>query len=136
INHTYPLQTGWGQGVGGVAPASPCEDPGTQDECKFSWGPALTGQTVYNHADEAYRVGHQFENSMSVSGGNDRTTFYLSGENLYNRGIFVGPNNTYSRTTVRVKGTHRLADNLKVGGNFAFADTRAKFVQRGNNVNG
>ncbi len=136
INHTYPLQTRWGQGIGGVGPSSPCEDPGSQDDCKFSWGPDLTGQTVYDHADEAYRVGHQLENSMSMSGGNDRTTFYLSGENLYNQGIFVGPNNTYSRTTVRVKGSHRLSDNLRVGANLAFADTRAKFVQRGNNVSG
>ena len=136
INHTYPLQTRWGQGMAGVAPAAACEDPRSQDECKFSWGPDLTGQRVFDHSNEAYRVGHQFENSMSISGGNDRTTFYLSGENLYNQGIFLGPNNTYSRTTVRVKGTHRVADNLKVGANLAFADTRAKFVQRGNNVFG
>src|SRR5439155_442207 len=73
---------------------------------------------------------------LTVSGGNDRTTFYLSAENNHHNGMFLGPNDMFNRTSVRVKGTHRLTDNLRVGGNLAFASTSGAFIERGNNVNG
>ena len=73
---------------------------------------------------------------LSVSGGNERTTFYLSGNYNSNQGVFVGPNNYFNRATVRLNASHQLTDGLTVGGNFSFADTRGHFTQRGNNVNG
>jgi len=132
----YPLQTRFGQGLRGVA-AGVCDDPG-KGTCRRSWGNDLqvAGTPVFDHSHEGYATGHVVENAMTISGGNDRTTFYLSAESNNNNGIFVGPNDRFSRSTVRVKGSHRLSDNLRVGGNVAFADTRGAFIQRGNNVNG
>jgi len=131
----YPLQTGFGQGADGVAPApGDCDDP-SSDICRRSWGPALTGG-AFDHSREGYATGYAMDNALTISGGNDRTTFYLSAENNYNNGMFQGPNDRFARSTVRVKGSHRLTDNLRVGGNLAFADTRGAFIERGNNVNG
>jgi TonB-linked SusC/RagA family outer membrane protein len=132
----YPLQSRFGQGLNGVA-AGVCDDP-DKGSCRRSWGNDLqaSGTPVFDHSHEGYATGHVLENAMTISGGNDRTTFYLSAENAYNNGIFVGPNDRFSRSTVRVKGTHRLSDNLRITGNMAFADTRGAFIQRGNNVNG
>ncbi|HEY8766107.1 MAG TPA: SusC/RagA family TonB-linked outer membrane protein [Dehalococcoidia bacterium] len=123
ISKKYPLQTSFGLGnsnaaVGGLR----------------SWGPRIA--TSYDHADEAFDTGHVIDNTLSMSGGNDRTTFFLSGNSDRNQGIFVGPNNFYDRTTARVNATHRLTDRLNVGGNFSYSDTRGHFTQRGNNVNG
>src|SRR5690349_21901671 len=50
--------------------------------------------------------------------------------------MIVGPNNVIHRSTVRFKGTHRVIDNLKLGADLSFADTRGQFIQRGNNTNG
>ena len=100
-----------------------------------SWGPKLTG-TTYDHASEAFDTGHVLDNTLSVSGGNDRTTFYLSSNYYHNEGVFVGPNNFYNRSTVRLNGTHHITDDFTLGGNFSYADTRGHFTQRGNNVNG
>ncbi len=140
INHTYPLQTKYGQGTQGThantAPGGQCDTPGA-GICGRSWGPLIPDTVpVYDHAGDIYHVGHTLDNGFTVSGGNDRTTFYLSGDNSYQQGVFVGPNNYYSRSTVRFKGSHRVIDNLKIGGDLAFADTRAKYIQRGNNTNG
>src|SRR5439155_1499721 len=85
---------------------------------------------------ELYRVGHTFDNGFTVAGGNDRTTFYLSGDNSYDQGVIVGPNDHFSRTAARLKASHRVADNLRLGGDLSFADTRARYLQRGNNTNG
>ena len=123
VSKKYPLQTSFGLGdsnaaVGGLR----------------SWGPGITSS--FDHADEAFDTGHVTDNTLSMSGGNDRTTFFLSGNSDRNQGVFVGPNNFYDRTTARVNATHRLTDRLNVGGNFSYSDTRGHFTQRGNNVNG
>ncbi|MEJ7811934.1 MAG: SusC/RagA family TonB-linked outer membrane protein [Gemmatimonadaceae bacterium] len=134
INKTYPLQRTWGQGRFGAS-ALPCNDI-NKATCLRSWGPSLAGKQTFDHSDEAYDTGHIFEQAMSVSGGNERTTFYLSGSYTDNNGVFVGPNNEFQRTTVRLNASHRLFESLNISGNVAYADTRGQFVQRGNNVNG
>jgi TonB-linked SusC/RagA family outer membrane protein len=139
ITRDYPLQTRYGQGLGGVAPSLGCaqnDSPGGQ--CLRSWGPDLsgTGTPVFDHSSEAYRTGFNTDNNLTVSGGTDRTLFYLSGEYTRNNGIFVGPSNSYTRVAIRLNGSHRMTDNLKMGANIAYADSRGDFVQRGNNTNG
>lgn len=149
INRKYPLQTRYGQGYYGQSPqelnadADGNPDPTACDNvanpfCRYSWGPDLqaTGATVYDHANEAYVTGHTTDNNLSVSGGNDNTSFFLSGSYLYDRGIFEGPNNNYQRSTIRLKATQRLTDRLDVGGNISFADARGNYVERGNTTDG
>jgi len=141
LNHTYPLQTSYGQGDKGIAAdtalGGQCGGRATATPCGRSWGAALpAGATVYDHANDIYRVGHTLSNGVALSGGNDRTTFYLSADNSYQQGVFIGPNNHFSRTALRFKGSHRLVDNLKIGADLSYADSRGSFTQRGNNTNG
>jgi TonB-linked SusC/RagA family outer membrane protein len=140
VNHFWELQTRYGQGTLNVhadtALGGTCDKPAA-GSCRRSWGPPIpAGNPVYDHAREAYTTGHRIENALTISGGNDRTTFYLSGENSDQNGMFVGDNDRYNRTTVRLKGSHRPSDAVKIMANLSFADARAHFVQRGNNVNG
>ncbi len=145
INRTYPLQRSWAQGSLGFVPgdaalgAVGCDRSAGVSNffCRTSWGPAIpAGTATYDHANEAYVTGYQSENALTVSGGNDRTTFYLSGSYLRDRGIFAGPNNLNVRSTVRLNGSHRLSDNLKLGANISYVDARGNYLQRGNNANG
>ncbi|HEV2750334.1 MAG TPA: SusC/RagA family TonB-linked outer membrane protein [Gemmatimonadales bacterium] len=140
INHAYPLQTGFGQGTNGIhadtSLGGTCDTPGASS-CARSWGPPIpAGATVFDHSNEIYQLGHTLDNGFTVSGGNDRTTFYLSGDYNHDQGVIVGPNNVFNRSTVRFKGTHRVIDNVKLGADLSFADTRARYTQRGNNTNG
>ncbi len=132
VTRLYPLQRSWGQGRFGNSPL-PCE--GFKATCLRSWGPRLTGQT-FDHAGEAFRTGNMSDNTLSISGGTERTTFFLSTGYNRHEGVMVGPNNFYNRATVRLTATHRLLDQLKVGGNFSYADARGNLTQRGNNTNG
>ena len=136
LSKKYPLQTRYGQGRFGAS-ALPCNDI-NKATCFRSWGPDLrtAGGTIYDHADEAYDTGVTWDNTMTVSGGTDRTTFYLSLGRLSQEGVFIGPNNEFDRTTVRLNASHRLTDRLTVSGNVAYNDTRGEFIGRGNNVNG
>ena len=124
VTADYPLQRKFGQGT-----------LNTSTLFTRSWGPQITGAS-FDHWNEALTTGNQFDNTLTASGGNERTTFYLSGNYNHNSGVFVGPNNFFERSTVRLNASHKLIDNLTVRGNISYADTRGNFTQRGNNVNG
>ena len=134
VNTDYPLQRSFGQGSGGNAAV--CASVG----CRLtsgSWGAPLAGGTpTFDHFGEMFRNGNLVENTLTMSGGNDRTLFYLSGSRSDQRGIIVGPNNYYDKTTVRMKASHRLTDRLNVGGNIAYTDDRGEFIQKGSNLSG
>jgi TonB-linked SusC/RagA family outer membrane protein len=136
VAKTYPLQQRFGVGRFGAS-ALPCDNI-DKATCFRSWGPDLqaAGIPSYDHSDEAYDTGAAWDNTLTVSGGSDRTTFYLSLGRLNNKGVFIGPNNEFERTTVRLNASQRVTDRFSVSGNIAYADTRGEFIQRGNNVNG
>jgi TonB-linked SusC/RagA family outer membrane protein len=120
------LQRKYGLGSGGVSPA--CVSGGATN-CAVgfgqagSWGPLLApGTPTYDHAGEIFQDGYTLDNALTVSGGNERTTFFLSGAYSNDRGIVVGPNNKYRRISVRFNGSHRVFDNLKVAANVAYVD--------------
>jgi outer membrane receptor protein involved in Fe transport len=48
----------------------------------------------------------------------------------------IGPNNFYDRTDGRLKATHQIFDNLKIGGNVSFTDDRGASILRGGSVSG
>jgi TonB-linked SusC/RagA family outer membrane protein len=141
--HRFPaLQRIYGQGDVdslGVIQAETCVTGGTID-CEGtgdSWGPALApGTPTFDHAREMFKTGLTTDNTLAISGGNDRTTFYLSGSYTNQDGTFVGPQNSYKRYSFRLKGSHRVRDNFTVGGNVAYSNTDGRFVQKGSNFSG
>lgn len=134
VNKDYPLQTKFGQGSGGVAAV--CDGPG----CRLtgaSFGPLLpAGTKTYNHFMELFEDGHTFDNSLSLSGGTERSAFYLSLGYTAQDGFIIGPNDKYDRFTSLVKGNLELNDKLRIGATVNFADTHGSFIQKGSNLSG
>ena len=131
---TMPLQRSFGQGTGGVAPTCAAANCNLTS---LSWGPTLAaGTPTYDHGAEIYRTGLTSDNNLSVAGGNQRTTFFLSGGLTSQDGVISGPNNKYARTSLRLKATHQLIDALTLSGNFSYVDSRGKYVQKGSNTSG
>ena len=136
VNRSLPLQREFGRGDYGSAASAECGGPGCTPTSS-SWGPRLAGGTpVYNHWDEAFATGHTFDNQLSVSGGDDRRTFFASLGNTYQNGTIVGDHDKYNRTTGRLKATQFFGSKLRVGGNISYMDVRARYIQKGNNLNG
>jgi TonB-linked SusC/RagA family outer membrane protein len=145
--HRFPaLQRQYGLGdedpTTGLPVADPCvpsADPslvdceGTSD----SWGPALApGTPTFDHASEVFTTGWTSDNTLTISGGSDRTSFFLSGGYLYDRGTFVGPNNHFQRIAVRVNGSQQVTNALKVGANVSYTNSSGSYVQKGSNFSG
>ena len=134
VSKGIPLQTKYGQGSNGQSGS--CADP----DCRASglaWGPELApGTQTYDHWGELFHTGDTWNSLLSISGGNDRTSFYLSGSRLDQGGVVIGPNNRYAKNNVRLKASHRAFDNLNIGGNIAFVDSRGAFSQNGGSISG
>ncbi len=131
---TAPLQTAFGQGSDGEGGA--CATPDCS-ATSLTWGPALAaGSPVYDHGKEIYHTGLTSDNAISVSGGNNRTTFYLSGGLTDQLGIMKGGNNRYDRSTVKLSASHQLINTLTFGGNFSYFNTTGEYVQKGSNTSG
>lgn len=134
----YPLQTRYGQGVNWTS--STCTTPNcfvASTNSASSFGPEITaGQPRYNHANELFETGGQLDNSLTASGGSDRTQFFFSGSQYDARGVIVGPNDSYNRYTARLNASHQLTNDLRLGGNISYVDTRGSFIQKGSNTSG
>jgi TonB-linked SusC/RagA family outer membrane protein len=124
VNKVPDLQQRYGQGYNGVASTT----------TSLSWGPEITGET-YDHAWEMFETGHIFENNLTISGGNEWTTYYLSLERYDHDGTIVG-NSDYVRNTVRLKASQRITESINITGNISVADISANQIQRGSNVSG
>jgi len=131
---TFPLQQSFGQGSNGKAGS--CADPDCSAS-SLSWGPLLpAGASVFNHATEIYDLGLTSDNAINISGGTQRTTFFLSGGLTDQLGVMRGSNNRYDRTTVRLSASHQLLNTLTFGGNFSYFNTAGNYVQKGSNTSG
>ena len=60
-----------------------------------------------------------FEGQVSASGGNDKSSFYLSGGYLNQEGILLG--NSLERINTRLNLTHTFKNNLDFGSNLSFS---------------
>lgn len=78
----------------------PTDGPGAQTQDVLS--PALTTTTAvtrYDYQDYIFRNASGTDNNLSISGGTDKTKYYLSGSYLFNQGIV--PNTDFQRFSFR-----------------------------------
>lgn len=125
ITQVQPLQQLYGQGNNGVASKT----------AAASWGPLLGSAPTFNHERDLFQTGHNTDNNLTVSGGNERTTYYFSAGRSDVKGTIIG-NSRYQRNSVRLKASQLLTEQIKVTGNFQFNDVSSDRIQRGSNVSG
>ena len=74
---------------------------------------------IFNNS--ARRQNHE----LSISGGNDRSTFYLSFGYLDQEGIVATEISKYTRANVRLNSTHKLSKWITVGQNLGYAHDKS-----------
>jgi len=101
-----------------------------------NWGPEIApGTPVFDHGRALFDSGRMFDNTLTMSGGTEATTFFLSLGSLNHNGFFVGDSDQFERYTVRLNAEHEVRNNLRIGGNVAYAQTEGRFLDRGNSTN-
>lgn len=94
----------------------------------FSWGPKFDGKVrpwgqeidgeqrvkpysaLPNNVKEFFNIGQVFQNGVSLTQNNDRNGYYLSFNNLKQKGVM--PGTEYARTSVRLSGNAQLTDKI------------------------
>ena len=157
MNKIYPLQQYFGQGdlgdfVGGNS---------------YSWGKTLNVEgapwfdssrgldEVYDHVEDITEIGSNYEQTVSALGGNDKTTFYFSMSENYERAHWQTYNeyretvstvfgheptrkipSDFSRRTFRLKGSHFLNDKITITGSMSYAKVNGNQVIRAHSTDG
>ena len=158
INKYHPFQDKFGQGSNGVYNANAssawgdkiANRAGGADEVNTSgeyfqaddgtlYYPIITKNSTetFNDSnfDELFRTGTYLDNSLSLSGGDKRGTFFFSVGDVRQQGIQRG-NSNYSRTSLRLNTERHFSDNLKLSVNASYIKSFSDRVQRGNNLAG
>ena len=92
-------------------------------------------QTVYDHGREFFGTGYTRDNSVEFSGGDTKSTYFISAGNTYTKGI-VRNNSDNNRTTIRLNVTRNLSDKFSSAANVTYARTLSNRTQQGSNVSG
>ncbi len=80
-----------------------------------------TGAVNTDWEKEAFQQAPQSQYDLNISGGNENTRYYISGQYLDQTGILIG--NAFKRYTGRVNLDNKLNSILNVGVNLSFAKT-------------
>lgn len=89
-----------------------------------------TGQTNTNWEKLAFQKANTLAADVTLSGGNEKTKFYISGGYNDQDGILVG--NTFQRVSGRVNLDHEVSSKFKLGTNLSVSRTKGRRVQADN----
>ncbi len=95
--------------------------------------PSLGDITIYDHFN-FFQTGVTFNNSISLSGGNDKSSFYMSASDMDDKGVI--PNNHVRRNTFKISGSTKLSDKFKISGNANYIINGGDRIQQGSNTSG
>ena len=88
--------------------------------------------TPDNWADETFRTALRQEYNLNVSGGNDKSTFYMAFGYLDDQGVIEGSGLT--RFSGRLKGDYKVTDWLKVGANMNYVNSKSSYPRDQDNT--
>ncbi len=132
-------QNDYGQGINGNAVLYE----------NMSWGPAFDsrfrpwGHEVDNtlrvkayrplpdNVKEFFETGKSINNSISFSGGNESSTYYLSYSNIQWDGIFPTNADSYSKHTVSLRASQQITKRFTSTGSFNYVKKMNSFVPTG-----
>lgn len=67
---------------------------------------------------DAYQTGVNTSTNVSISGGTEKTTFYLSNTYQYRKGSFVG--NTFEKNSTLLKGSYKISNKINIEASIAY----------------
>ncbi|WP_242916811.1 SusC/RagA family TonB-linked outer membrane protein [Pontibacter liquoris] len=89
-----------------------------------------TGAVNTNWEREAFQSAAQAQYDLNLSGGNENTTYYISGQYLDQTGLLIG--NAFRRYSGRINLDNKMNSILNVGMNLSFAKTENDRVSNDN----
>ena len=136
------MQNEFGQGWYDGTVAANLEENG-------SWGPKFDGVVrpwghvvdnsqqikpyvaLKNNWKDFFEVGTTYNNSISISNGDDKSTYYLSYSNVTSDGIVPTSADSYKRNTLSLRGSTKFKEKFNISGSLNYVRKDSKFVPTG-----
>ncbi len=157
INRKHPLQNKFGQGANGNYAVNNSNSWGdkisnrsgeadvfntagryfeAQDGTKYYRITQKNSQETFldENFDAVFQTGSYWDNSLSISGGGNKSNFYFSFGDLDQKGIVK--NADYRRTTLRLNSNTQFNDWISMASKATYAHTSSNRIQQSSNVNG
>ncbi|MEI6050181.1 MAG: SusC/RagA family TonB-linked outer membrane protein [Bacteroidota bacterium] len=96
--------------------------------------PAGAAVYAYDNIGNFFKTGISVNNSLSMSGGNQNTTFCLSLANSNNKGVV--PDNTFKRTNVTLSGKSKISEKFSAEARVGYSNSGGDRIQQGANTSG
>ncbi|WP_037360396.1 SusC/RagA family TonB-linked outer membrane protein [Asinibacterium sp. OR53] len=135
VNRLPEFQNTYAQGAGGLYVTNNAS----------SWGPLIMGQTVTNYfgkseqlaaypnnVKDIFQKGYSAQNSISFSGGSDKTTYRLSYNNTQE--TYVLRNNKLSKNGLTLNLNSELTSKLTASAFLNYNNTASNRTQQGNQL--
>ncbi len=81
-----------------------------------------------------FQKGLNFKNSISLSAGNDFSTYYFSASTEQDEGIV--PNNVFNKNTLKFSANYKVGKRFQTGFDITYANTGGNRLQKGSNLSG
>jgi len=154
INLNYPLQSAYGQGSGGAWAANNTRSWGDKIANRAGGADAVntaadyfvgypTGTIYYpvttknsketfldKNYNSVFRTGHYLNTSLSVSGGDIKSNYFMSVGDMNQQGT-IRNNSNYRRTTFRINASRQMNSWLKISNKASYVLTNSDRVRRG-----
>ena len=154
VNFNYPLQSAYGQGTNGAWAANNARSWGDKIANRSGNADAVntaadyfvgypTGTIYYpitaknsketfldKNYNSAFRTGHYLNNSLSLSGGDAKSNYFMSIGDMNQQGV-IRNNSNYRRTSFRVNASRQMNKWLKVSNKASYVLTNSDRVRRG-----
>ncbi|HMG67097.1 MAG TPA: TonB-dependent receptor, partial [Chitinophagaceae bacterium] len=115
--------------------ASLSSNPATSAALKQQFIDAQAAGKIFDYEKEIYgNTGFTRNSVLSVTGGNEKTSFYFSTAQKKEDGIVDGTG--YRNTSLRLNLDHRINDNIKIGISSNYVNSSADRGLTGNDNNG
>ncbi|MBF9142328.1 SusC/RagA family TonB-linked outer membrane protein [Hymenobacter properus] len=122
--------------IGGISAAQIAANPGTTTTNITRAGAVtplatnLVDVTRYNYFDQIFRKGYGTDDGVSITGGSERTQYYVSANYLKNQGIIKGTD--FTRYNLRARVDQRLTDWAKVSAGVSYINSFSNEKANGN----
>ena len=90
---------------------------------------------TYDHTADVFQTGHFTDNSLNISGGNNRSTFLISYANLNQNGV-IKAFSKYTRNNVRINVASQFTEWLRASANVGYSNISSSRIQQGDNADG
>ncbi|UKT64684.1 SusC/RagA family TonB-linked outer membrane protein [Pedobacter mucosus] len=90
---------------------------------------------VFDRYGDIFQTGHFIDNSISLSGGDAKSSIFVSYANLSQDGV-IKAFSEYDRNTARVNAATKFNSWIKASVNVGYTKTKSLRVQEGDNVDG